>query len=302
MTQKKGRRGRKPKSTNYGNREDWIAARAGGIGGSDAAAIMRKSDWASPWSVWAEKTGVYRRHIDEQFLLIGKMVEPVLAKLYEIETGNFAKNPGDFRIFWGDESFQFATIDMIDDKKIIVEAKTVGGGAGGKWKDEPPVAYQIQCQHQMKVMGAERARLAVLFGSPYFHFRVFEVARNDRFIDLMTQVQREFWGMVEGNTPPEVDGDAATTDVIKNLPRADGKEVELDPSVLLELDRQREEARLQVEVYAAAQAKAENSIKLLMGDADTALVNGSRVYSFKANKNGTRRFLRLLKEKGFSDE
>lgn len=287
-----------PYSRDYLNREDWLTARKGGIGGSDAAAILKKSKWDSPWSVWAEKTGVYRKQIEEQYLVIGKLMEPVLAKLYTMETGFEVANPGDFRIFWGDENYQFATIDMIDESEIIVEGKTAGGGAGADWKDGPPLAYQIQVQHQMKVLGAERARIAVLFGSPYFHFRIYEVDRNERFIDLMTRVQGEFWTLVEKAIPPEIDGSDATTNVLKNLPREEGKVIEFDRDVLQEIDRQREEAKRQVEFFSEVQAKSENTIKALMGDAEIALVNGAKIYSFKADKRGTRRFLRTLKTWG----
>lgn len=285
-------------SRDYLNREDWLTARKGGIGGSDAAAILKKSKWDSPWSVWAEKVGVFRKQIEEQYLVIGKLMEPVLMKLYKMDTGCNVANPGDFRIFWGSEGYQFATIDMIDDAGIIVEGKTAGGGAGEDWKGGPPLAYQIQVQHQMKVMEAGRARIAVLFGSPYFHFRIYEVDRNDRFIDLMTSVQGEFWSLVETGIPPEVDGSEATSGVLRSLSREEGKVIEFDPAVLLDLDRQREDAKAQIEYYSDIRAKAENSIKALMGDAEIALVNGAKVYSFKADSNGTRRFLRTLKTRG----
>lgn len=288
------------RSKDYLNREDWLAARKGGIGGSDAAAILKKSRWDSPWSIWAEKTGVYRKVIEEQYLVIGKLMEPVLAKLYSMETGCDVANPGDFRIFWGEEKYQFATIDMVDDSDIIVEGKTAGGGAGADWKDGPPLGYQIQVQHQMKVMNAERARIAVLFGSPYFHFKIYEVDRNERFVDLMTRVQGEFWMLVENEIPPEIDGSEATTEVLRNLPREEGKVIELDRDVIQEIDRQREEARRQVKFFSEVQARAENTIKSLMGDAEVALVNGAKIYSYKADKQGTRRFLRTLKTWGMA--
>ncbi len=288
------------RSKDYLNREDWLSARKGGIGGSDAAAILKKSKWDSPWSVWAEKTGVYRKVIEEQYLVIGKLMEPVLAKLYSMETGCDVANPGDFRIFWGEEKYQFATIDMVDDSDIIVEGKTAGGGASVDWKDGPPLGYQIQVQHQMKVMNAERARIAVLFGSPYFHFKIYEVDRNERFVDLMTRVQGEFWTLVENEIPPEIDGSEATTEVLRNLPREEGKVIELDRDLIQEIDRQREEARRQVKFFSEVQARAENTIKSLMGDAEVALVNGAKIYTYKADKQGTRRFLRTLKTWGMS--
>lgn len=286
------------KSIEYPNREEWLKARQKGIGASDASAVMGRSKWSSRYSLWAEKCGIYRNEIEGEQLVIGGLLEPAIAKLYEIETGNECTNPGDFRIFWGEEPFQFATIDMIDSKGIIVEEKTVGGAASRDWADAPPLMYQIQCQHQMKVMQADRARLAVLFGSPYFHFKMFEVDRNERFIKLMTEAEREFWEMVKNEVAPDPDGSDATASALKSLERVSGKVVEFTPEQIEELDIRREEAKANAERYQKIQAEFENKIKLLMGDAEVALVNGTKLYSFKADKRGTRRFLRILKEEG----
>jgi len=35
-------------------REQWLALRKKGIGGSDAAGVMGMSPWSSPLSVWAD--------------------------------------------------------------------------------------------------------------------------------------------------------------------------------------------------------------------------------------------------------
>ena len=44
-------------STKYMSRDKWLIERNKTIGGSDAAGIVGLSRWASPFSVWAEKTG-----------------------------------------------------------------------------------------------------------------------------------------------------------------------------------------------------------------------------------------------------
>ena len=44
-------------STRDMSREAWLELRRHSIGGSDAAGIVGLSKWASPYSVWAEKTG-----------------------------------------------------------------------------------------------------------------------------------------------------------------------------------------------------------------------------------------------------
>ena len=39
------------------DKENWLAMRKAGIGGSDAAAVIGLSRWKSPFQVWLEKTG-----------------------------------------------------------------------------------------------------------------------------------------------------------------------------------------------------------------------------------------------------
>ena len=39
------------------SREEWLEKRKGSIGGSDAAAILGISRFATPYTVWADKTG-----------------------------------------------------------------------------------------------------------------------------------------------------------------------------------------------------------------------------------------------------
>ena len=40
------------------SREDWLNLRRHSIGGSDAAAIVGLNEYASPFSVWADKRGL----------------------------------------------------------------------------------------------------------------------------------------------------------------------------------------------------------------------------------------------------
>lgn len=281
------------RSTNYDSREEWLDARRQGIGGSDAPAILKQSPWASPWSVWAEKRGILNsRNQGSQRLLIGQLMEPVIAQLFEIETGMETEHPGQFRIFQGEEPYQRATLDRVT-SKIPVELKTEN--YPHKWKDGPPLYYQIQAQHQMAVVESERVYLAVFFG-PNFQFNIFEVERNERFIKRMNMAESEFWGAVLLDDPPEIDGSEATKAALQDWSPDKGTQIELPETELLLLDKLREQAGRDVEAAEKRFNEAENRIKALMGPNEIALLNGTPAFSWKGDKRGTRRFLRLLKE------
>lgn len=281
------------KSTEYASREEWLQARTGGIGGSDAPAILKKTTWASPYSVWAEKRGLVRpEQIENQRLTIGHVLEPAIAKLYELETGDETTDPGDFRIFEGEERFQFATLDRLSDRIPIVELKTAGNS--GDWRNGPPLNYQIQVQHQMAVVNADRAVIAVLFGSPTFQFAAFEIERNDRFIAAMTNAERVFWEMVEGDVSPEVDESEATRNALQRFGFAKGKEIELPGEIGSLSNRLRKVKRL-ADRMNEIQTGIENRIKAVMGDAEIGLLSGRPAFTWKGDKKGTRRFLSVLK-------
>jgi predicted phage-related endonuclease len=44
------------------SREEWLAARRLGIGGSDIGALLGASPWSTPLDVWADKTGQAEPH------------------------------------------------------------------------------------------------------------------------------------------------------------------------------------------------------------------------------------------------
>lgn len=281
------------RSTEYASREEWLQARTAGIGGSDAPAILRKSTWASPYSVWAEKRGLVRpEQVENQRLVIGHVLEPAIAKLYELETGDETTDPGDFRIFTGEERFQFATLDRISNRIPVVELKTAGNS--GDWKNGPPLNYQIQVQHQLSVVGADRGVIAVLFGSPTFHFAAFEIERNDRFIVAMTNAERVFWEMVESDESPEVDESEATRNALQRFAFAKGKEIELPGEIGSLTYRLRKVKRLADRMHEI-QTGIENRIKAVMGEAEIGLLSGRPAYTWKGDKKGTRRFLSVLK-------
>jgi len=284
------------KSTEYASREEWLQARTAGIGGSDAPAVFQISPWVSPFSLWLEKTGVRMRKDTRtgKHLLIGKLMESVIAQAFEIETGIEAAAPGEFRIFWGEEPFQFATLDLTSERVPVIEAKTVGASQVSAWKNGPPLHYQVQVQHQLACVGATRGAVAVLFGGMQFDFKVFMVERDDRFIDALLRKEREFWWRVESGNAPEPDETQATFDALQRV------ELDLEKAVELGAEFGEIDARLQKikrlsKRLDELQKKLENQIKGRMLNAELALLEGRPAYTWKGDSRGTRRLLRVLK-------
>lgn len=68
------------------SREEWLDRRRKSIGGSDAAGIVGLSKWASPFSVWADKTGRAPEKEDTEAMRQGRDLEDYVARWME-ETG-----------------------------------------------------------------------------------------------------------------------------------------------------------------------------------------------------------------------
>ncbi len=211
-------------------REEWLAERATGLGGSDAAAVCGCSPWATPLDVYAEKVQYldgYGGHggVETFDMRRGTLLEPAILQMYTDETGAIV-HKSDQAIVSEPYPFMRANLDGIAIGGVpILEAKTAryrvppGGGAspekrwGDPWTAEIPLVYLFQCQHNMVVSAVNVCHVPVLFGD--FEFAIYEVAADPEFQELMIAEEARFWAMVQSRTPPEPINDA---DISKRWP------------------------------------------------------------------------------------
>lgn len=74
-------------STRSMSRQAWLAERRKTIGGSDAAGIVGLSRHATPYTVWADKTGRLPEQEDNETMRQGRELEEYVAKRWEEATG-----------------------------------------------------------------------------------------------------------------------------------------------------------------------------------------------------------------------
>lgn len=74
-------------STAKMSREEWLEERRKSIGGSDAAAVIGMSRFASPYTVWMDKTGRLPEKEDTEAMRIGRDLEEYVAKRFEEASG-----------------------------------------------------------------------------------------------------------------------------------------------------------------------------------------------------------------------
>jgi putative phage-type endonuclease len=278
----------------FDSREEWLAARAEGLGATDVVAVLGESRFASPWSVWAEKCLHISGDTENEDMTFGRYAEKMVAPWFQDRTGLYVIGAQGMAIH-DDIPWAFATLDgfvvesphsTVDDMLGTIEIK-----APREWKawDDIPVAYKVQASWQMFVTGAERCWFAVLHGR---RLGVYEYQRDQADIDYIVGKVRTFWfdHCLTGN-PPEVDGSDATATAIAEVwpDEIPGTRQDLDEMV----DRIKQREALSVAVKAGAEEikVITNEIKAAMGDAEVLCLDGTPAYTLRKTSVYGPRFL-----------
>lgn len=262
---------------------DWLEWRRHGIGGSEVAAIIGLSPWESPYSLWARKAGLLPEKDSSEAMEFGKRAEPMMAGYFHDRTElwvageqTWSTHPADPWMRCTVDGFVYeseflAVAGMDGDALGVAEWKTTGEGP---W-DEIPANYQCQAQWSMAVTGLPAVWFGVLhlaFGRP--QFRVYELARDEADIALLTAAARAFWfDHVLTGIPPATDGSDATTDALSAAwAPVDGETVEADED-LRRAVADLATAKEAIKQRAISIAALENEIRAVLGEA-TVLTHG----------------------------
>ena len=141
-------------STKGMNREEWLMRRRKTIGGSDAAGIVGLSKWASPFSVWADKTGRAAEKEDTEAMRQGRDLEDYVARRWMEETGKRVyRLPA--MLYHPKYPFAHADVDrMVMGENAGLECKTTFSLDLKQFNGvEFPVQYYAQCIHYLAVTG-----------------------------------------------------------------------------------------------------------------------------------------------------
>ncbi|UPW82357.1 YqaJ viral recombinase family protein [Lysinibacillus sp. Ag94] len=249
------------------NRIEWLQLRKSGIGGSDASAILGFNRWKSAFQLYIEKTSDFVEESDNEAAYWGNILEDVVAKEFAKRTGKkirkinrMLRHPNHY--------FMTANLDRdVVGEKAFLECKTASEYLKDSWNGEDvPAAYLCQLQHYLAVTGYEKAYITVLIGGNKFVWK--EVARDEEFIELMIQHEKEFWeNHVLANEPPAIDGSTSATELLaKMYPQDDGSAVMLDEqsNTLIEAIESIKTEEKQLEKQ---RKEYENQLKMTLGEA-----------------------------------
>jgi putative phage-type endonuclease len=203
--------------------QGFLAERKSGLGGTDAGIIAGVSTFKTPLTLYYEKRGEIPDQYGkgaENVIRWGKLLEPLIRKYYREVTGRMVRNGKFLRhaLF----PFLCGHLDGTVWRKIepikiggrvrrvekgVLEIKTAFFTKRREWETRGvPDSYYLQAQHYLGISGLAFVSFAVLFGGSEFEF--FDVARDQRVIDLLFAAEVEFWDRIQRSDPPSASFDA----------------------------------------------------------------------------------------------
>lgn len=198
-------------------REEWLAYRRTGIGGSDAAAVIGLNPYRSAIELYADKIGMMPEKEDTEAMRLGRDLEQYVADRFCEETGKKVRRNN---FMWCHDEHRCMIADV--DREIVgenagLECKTTQVWGGRVvMRGEIPLTYYTQCMHYMAIMGYDRMYLAVLiFGRGLLHF---VIERDEDEIAALIAAETAFWrDYVEAGITPPPDGSESADKAVAAL-------------------------------------------------------------------------------------
>lgn len=265
-------------------RESWLTERASVIGASETASILGIG-YESAAAVWARKIGCEVSKEQTDAMRIGLVLQPAIIELARQDLNlPIVEEPAWTLRRSAELPFVGASLDgyIPAERDIPIDTKNVDRIHERKWKDEPPMRYQVQLQQQMLITGADHGYLfALIGGNKTVSHRV---ERNDRFIEKMLVMLRWFWDCVQSRKMPPNDNAHDQADVLSALyPRSNGTAIRLgeDAARIVE---QREFVAQQIKELQSSEEAHKNALRLMLGDNAYGALPDGRWVSWKTQQ------------------
>ncbi|VWD42573.1 putative phage-related protein [Burkholderia contaminans] len=275
------------------SRDDWLAVRRTGIGGSDAAAAVGLNPYMSALELWLEKTGradgLPRPSPDDTTspTYWGTLLEPIVAASYTKQTGNRVRRINAVlrhpTIHWMLANLDREVVGVPDVQ--ILECKTAGEFGSRLWRQGVPEYVQVQVMHQLAVTGKQAAHVAVLLCGQALE--VHRIERDDALIARLVELEAAFWRYVETDTPPPADGSESADRALRCLyPGAGGTVDFTDDRRMSSAFADLVAVRADIEARQDIEAQLKQQIQQAMAEADRAQFETGSV-SYKRSKDGS---------------
>ncbi len=252
-------------------RQEWHEARATIIGATDSPKILGLSKYGTALTVYNDK--VNPDTSDRQMSLpawLGLKMQATVGELYTTATGTRLRADNLMHRMPG-YGYIGCHLDFraLGKPRLLVECKTRAymKGWGEDGSADIPVEVWVQVQHEMMVVGAEQAHVAVLFG--HHTYRTYVIEPNPEFqsglLEKLVEFHDENWIPL---VPPLPTGHPLDTEIVKERnpddPTDEIRAILPEQYPLIERYRL---ARTNAAQASAAEAEAKNRIRDIIADA-----------------------------------
>ena len=257
----------------------WLEYRRRGIGGSDAAAVLGISPFATARDLYYDKLKIVS-YDDTQSNWVAKkmghLLEDLVAEIFHVKTG--------YRIYQIKKmfyhpvyTFMLADIDYFielpNGETAILELKTTNYNAKDHWwrdrEEIVPINYEIQGRHYMCVMNVNRVYYCCLYGNNEDEVIIRHIDRDMDCESELIALEQDFWeNNVLAHVPPPYteDGDLIIESAKRHFGPADPNSPEIQlqaklaTAVLRHLELQQEKSLHNAEV-----TRIEKEMKRIQG-------------------------------------
>lgn len=274
----------KPKDT-----EEWLEYKKHSIGGSEIAAIAGLNQWTSPRDIWFIKTGQKEFDAPSLPMLRGKFFEQALVSIWEHETGHKVVKSSAKDILYIDKEYPFLSVTPDrrfwhkEGGKRTLEAKTTFSR-----HEEPMDSWIIQTQWELGFTGDEYGELVWEYPDARTVFKHIEIKFEPELFQKLKDFAIDWWNtyIIGGVMPEPIN----TNDIINQFPKEEeGKSVECSNSLALTYTEMKQ-IQEKIKDLTSDLEKKKFEIQRFMEDAETVTYLGEKIFSWKANKNGSRIF------------
>ena len=279
------------------NREEFLARRRSGIGGSDIAAIIGISPWRTTRDIYLDKKGLVEPQEETDALYWGTTLEDIVAKEYAKRTWRKI-NRCNQQFTHPEHPFLIANIDravydengkkpVVNGKLVtsrILECKTASQYAAQDWgepgTDQIPEYYKAQVQWYMGITGAKVCDVAVLIGNR--DFRIYTVERDEDVIQYLFREGITFWReYIEKDVMPP----ARTLEDVERVCHGEAKKRKFADDLTIELVKRYAELDKQAKDIKTEQEQLKIKICDAIGDAvELAAPDGVKLCTWSAAK------------------
>lgn len=177
--------------------ESWLRFRRSHISASDASSILQCNPYKSILELYEEKVFGFEQD-ENHFMARGKELEPLALENFEKKTGliMFPAVVKHDVIDWMMASLDGMTIN----RDALVEIKCNGKKNHDlALKGKIPRHYEAQIQHQLCCTNLD---FAYYYSFDGLDGVIIKVKRDQNFIDILLEKEKEFWHCLQTFTPP----------------------------------------------------------------------------------------------------